>query len=457
MTDERHSAPAHAPQEGPAQPDRLLTDTPADPPWWMVPHLLVPALLIPLLCATLLLPVQFHWELGRMAKFIDFPYFVLGIAGVACLAAGSLLGASFKPRAQAVHIGDVANSPSLRRLLKTASWVLFVIAVAAYIIWFLPVMRNPAILLEIFGGRWAELRIRETIGSIPGVTTLVQAQVPFVVLLALRWLYIPEIKPTLLEKLALVVIFFLAVMRNFVWSERIAVIEFLLPLAILFLRRPRYPTLTALAPLFAVVGLFVFFATFEYFRSWSAYYKYQYDSFFVFIIARLSGYYLTAMDNGIGLVRDWGGLMAPYNTAEWLWVFPLEVGQTWLKYAVGIAELNVNDWLHWNATPEFNNTSGIYLPFVDYGISGGLLFWFLFGMLSGLFYRLFASGVFAGMILFPTWFMGLLELPRVFYLGQARYFPILVIMLVLIFLASMIAAHGARAVVHRPLVGSAGP
>ena len=183
--------------------------------------------------------------------------------------------------------------------------------------------------------------------------------------------------------------FVLALMRNFVWSERIAVIEFIVPLAILFLRKPRFPRLTALAPFFGFIGLFAFFATFEYFRSWSAYYKTQYDSFFVFILARLSGYYITALDNGAGMVRDWGGVFGPLNTADWFWRFPLEIGQTYLSRVLGLDVLQQSSWLYWNATEEFNNSSGIFMPFVDYGVAGGFVFWLLFGGLTGLIYRSF--------------------------------------------------------------------
>ena len=186
-------------------------------------------------------------------------------------------------------------------MLRVITWTLFVIAVAAYALWFMPVARDPSILLAVLAGRWHELEIRDTIGTIPGVTTLVQAQIVYVTLLVFRWIYLPRRAPSRLEKSALVVVFLLACLRNLIWSERIAVIELLVPAAILFLRKPRYPRLTALVP---VLRLWAWSSSFP-FSSISAHGPHttsiRYDSFAVFILARLSGYYVTALDNGAGL------------------------------------------------------------------------------------------------------------------------------------------------------------
>ena len=426
-------------------------DSRPGPPWWMAPHAVSIALMVPLMTAAWLAPLKFHWDLGRMAKFLDFHYYVIGLLGVAAFAFGAFVASHGLGRGRGITIADVAASPALCRVLRVVTWGLFGITVTAYAIWFMPVARDPSILLAVLSGRWAELQIRDSIGTIPGVTTLVQAQLPYVTLLVLRWLYLPGAQPTRLEKSALGVMFMLALMRNFVWSERIAVIEVLVPLAILFLRKPRFPRLTAVAPLFGFIGLFAFFAVFEYFRSWSAYYKTQYDSFLVFILARLSGYYITALDNGAGLVRDWGGVFGPLNTADWFWRFPLEIGQTYLSRVLGLDVLQQSSWLYWNATEEFNNSSGIFMPFVDYGVAGGLVFWLLFGGLTGLIYRSFVRGGFTGMLIYPSWFIGLLEMPRILYHCEARYFPAMVISLTLIFFVTMVWAQEVRSVPARRL------
>ena len=116
--------------------------------------------------------------------------------GVAAFAFGAFVTSHGLGRGRGIAHADIAASPALCRVLRIVTWALFGIAVAAYAIWFMPVARDPSILLAVLSGRWAELQIRETIGTIPGVTTLVQAQLPYVTLLVLRWLYIPGAQPT---------------------------------------------------------------------------------------------------------------------------------------------------------------------------------------------------------------------------------------------------------------------
>lgn len=423
----------------------------------MAPHALCLTLMLPLLLATWVAPIKFHWELGRFSKFMDFGGFTLGLAAVLAFSLGALVGARTRSTSvTAYRIGDAAASPAVCRLLRTASWMLFGISVSAYVLWFMPVFRDPSFFFEILAGRAIPAQVRATIGTIPGITTLVQAGVAYVALFSIRWVYVPAARPSLIEKTAFVGLLILALMRNFIWSERIAVIEIAVPIIIIFLRQPRFPRLTALAPVFGFIGLFLFFSIFEYFRTWLIYYQFVYDSFFEFIVARLSGYYITAIDNGAGMVRELRGIFAPIYTAEWFWRFPLEIGQTWLSRSLGFDLARWDAWLYWYASPEFNNTSGLYMPLCDYGQVGGIIFWGLFGALSGLLFRGFKNGTFAGVLLYSTWFEGILEMPRVFYLGQARYFPVLIIELVLIFLVLSVGHQEARAGV-RPAVSKLSP
>jgi hypothetical protein len=91
------------------------------------------------------------------------------------------------------------------------------------------------------------------------------------------------------------------------------------------------------------------------------------------------------------------------------------------------------------------------MPFIDYGKAGGLVFWFLFGLLTGVIYRGFVAGSFAGMLIYPSWFVGVLEMPRILYLSEARYFPVLAICLVLIFLVQSLASQETRTSPQRRL------
>ena len=92
------------------------------------------------------------------------------------------------------------------------------------------------------------------------------------------------------------------------------------------------------------------------------------------------------------------------------------------------------------------------MPFSDYGATGGMVFWGLLGLVTGQLFRGFAKGGFAGMVIYPSWFIGLLEMPRILYLCEARYFPVLVICLAVVFLIAMMAEQQAKSVARRPLL-----
>jgi hypothetical protein len=77
--------------------------------------------------------------------------------------------------------------------------------------------------------------------------------------------------------------------------------------------------------------------------------------------------------------------------------------------------------------PEFANTSGIFAPMHDFGLVLGLMVWFVLGLITGRLYRGFLGGKLFAMLLFPTWMTGVYEVPRLFYWGGSRYFPVLAV------------------------------
>jgi hypothetical protein len=76
-----------------------------------------------------------------------------------------------------------------------------------------------------------------------------------------------------------------------------------------------------------------------------------------------------------------------------------------------------------SANPELNNASGIFLPIVDFGLMGGLLYWLLCGLICGYLYKEFTLRTAAGVFLYPMLFIGLIEATRVLYWAGGRFFP----------------------------------
>ena len=75
---------------------------------------------------------------------------------------------------------------------------------------------------------------------------------------------------------------------------------------------------------------------------------------------------------------------------------------------------------------EFNNSGGITSATIDYGPVGGLVFCGLLGALFGAGYVAFRQARRWGLLFYPVFVMGMLEMSRVFYLGAGRCVPGLV-------------------------------
>lgn len=124
------------------------------------------------------------------------------------------------------------------------------------------------------------------------------------------------------------------------------------------------------------------------------------------------GYYVVSFNNGelYRISSDRAGGV-PYDTVEFLWqapviasVFPYET-VTGTQARPGVLEGT-------KANPALNSVGGVAGPFIDYGDVGGTIYFFLVGMFLGHLYRLFAAGRLFGLLLYPVFFIGLLELPR---------------------------------------------
>lgn len=160
-------------------------------------------------------------------------------------------------------------------------------------------------------------------------------------------------------------------------------------------------------------------------RSWQYYRTRTTESFPLFVVNRLAGYYATSYNNG-ALQLDHNSLSGrlPYASIEGFWTSP------------GIAQLNLyqhltgqggsdllNQTLTQYGNPEFNNPGGLAVPLVDFGPVYGMVFFLIVGLMIGLVYRAWRAGQVAGLLIYPVLFTGLLELPRYLYWTQGRVVP----------------------------------
>ena len=406
--------------------------------WWLNPAF---AFGVPLIIAGLIAyetSSTSYLRFWRTPKYFDLPSFGLLIAAVAVFLCGCLLGTARRAGRDHIPAKDWTLAvpwPQVRLLFRLG----FVLTVVGYLIWFVIGIKNGlnlhAILDIVHGAKDAKYNLRdEYFPTIPGVTTTTQFGLAVVVLgvplgVATGWRGV---------RWRCVVLLFLAFARALLNSERLALIELLVPFIVSFIwLRPAKTrwgrVLIRFAPVVGATLLYLFFAASEYFRSWSNFYAAQESDFWSFIGLRLMGYYATALNNGALAWRANGplSLHLPPATIAFFWHFPI------IKDAIPVVfpsmgfpsfptkfpDQHYVDLLVTSANLEFNNPSGIYMPFVDCGVSGGLLYWLLCGLLCGYLYKEFKQRHVAGIFLYPALFISLIEAARVLYWGDGRFFP----------------------------------
>lgn len=407
--------------------------------WWLSPPgavlLIVP---VTLGLAVALSPVDFL-DYFRTPKTLTSSTATLFAAGAGVLVLGALLT-------------QVGRRPTVRggswpwldtrqlALLHRASTVLFRVTMVGYASFVLSALRNgvrPADVVAAFLQQDVSSGDLESrIGTVPGITTLTQVGVAYVVVAALLLLHGRD-RRTLLRLAALLLV---TVVRAFLLTERLALVEMVVPaLAVLAARASRTTSsrrrfLLRVAPLPLVVLLIAGFAATEYSRSYTFFKTQSDDGLLVFSVKRLGGYYATAYNNGQVLLDhgDYPGRL-PYTSLEAVWTAPgVEQVDLYDRLTGRDRELAYDRLLTTYASPEFNNPGGLPAPFVDFGPAGGLVLLFGIGVATGVGYRAFAAGRPAGLLLYPVAVTGLLELPRFLYWTLGRTVPTVLALLLVI-------------------------
>lgn len=400
------------------------------PPWWINPAAAALAVTLPVLIASIAVSSDFQQYFDRPEKFMSPRNFMIGLLGLLAFTAGASFGSrvSLVSKPVSPSRGFLLAREPLR--LSFASHIILTITLGAYVLYLSPLAFHPSFVVNILGGAqgasYLAIEMKEQV-RIPGITSFTQLGILYVILLVIRT-KLSYVKITFLERTALTILLLMALVRAIAYSERLAIIELLLPVLILVCRSWRSGRfLLMLLPALAPLGLFLFFASSEYIRSWQDRYQYYESDFLRFAAYRLFGYYVIALDTGAGFLEHLGGGVGPVVTLQWLWAFPLDIGQNRLLSSLGFDQAAYSSFLHYYADEEFNNASGLFGPFVDYGFVGGVAFWGFLGCLSGKLFRYYLEGSAAGLLIFPVWFLSIVDIPRVFSFTSTRYFPVFLV------------------------------
>lgn len=386
------------------------------PPWWINPLLYCMLFLLPLFALSVYDAGPCLAILGEAPDNLTNENIFLGVWSIFLFAGGCL---------PFMRVGGVSVMPVEPRM-KSVNVVLSgmgLVAFICYVIYFSELLLHPQLISTFLsGGKDAASDLRGNIEQIPGLTSFMHAELPFFSLYsASSSLRLGEPVSKFNKHLFFVLMAFV-IMRAMMGSERLALVEALgaygVPLAA-FAWRPSL--LRKSLPYLGIFAVFILFCAGEYFRSWQ-YYQYTHD-FWEFMYNRFMGYFATSINNGAGLVSNYAPAYQPMGTFDgfdkMLAVFGLEPSQT-------IDDV-MNDYLFRYASLEFNSPGGLYLPYFDYGITGGGLFFFGTGMFTGWLYRRFLAMSPLGLILYPAWFLGLLDIIREWSWGSSRFLPAIVI------------------------------
>jgi hypothetical protein len=376
--------------------------------WWARPDTFTLFLLVPLfvICARLSDEVFLTWRHAQ--NFVTqeaFSVAVLALCGFA-LSAGlaARIGAG-----RARSYGIDADRLIARTQYRTILYGVLGITLGAYII-LLPG--------EIAAG--GEIPAAER-GRIAGITSFVNLGPLYATMLCLQF-RLTGVPISWFDKLAFSLLLLLTMMRVFLSSERLALLEVLIPIVLIqFAAKRRHRVFMTVLPFLAVIALAVFFGVTEYFRSWGSQGG-RGVPLTEFMLTRLLGYYATAVNNGAILFTTFEPTLAPFFTARWLVKMPGLSSDWAIDFADHVDTVFAN-----YASPEFSNTSGIFAPMSDFGALGGIALWILLGAVTGRLFRGFVTGRPVSLLLFPTWMTGVYEILRVFYWGGPRYFPVLVL------------------------------
>jgi hypothetical protein len=415
-----------------AQPRHRLTPFVELKLWWLSPIAISVFVGIASILPTAFVGDQQFRTLWRSPKSVTTETLMMFGCGVLALAFGALIAVAVAPK----RVGLSAAWPSLNdrtvAVLRRASTVLTALTVAGYAGFLILILRSGIGPAELLAGSSIDgtVSVRDRIGTLPGITTLTQVGIAAVVVSMI--VLVRSYSRAELAKVLVVLAF--AVPRAYVFTERLAILELVVPIAVIVAARMSFErgirgTVAQLIPIGSLVSVVLVFGTFEYFRSWRFYRLHSSASFPEFALSRFAGYYATGINNGQVILDHlrWPGRI-PFDTVEGFWTAPVieqvelyeKLGGHVRPYTRGDVDSIYSAALKQFANPEFNNPSGYVGPFVDYGLAGGLLLMFAIGVVAGLLYTSFCRAKLPGLLLYPVVFTGLLELPRYLYWMQGR-------------------------------------
>lgn len=420
---------------------------------------------LPVLIVSYLIPDGAYQTFYRTDKHIDFNFVIVGLL----IYAGFVIGTFF-----ALRTGSRPRERDLMIYCRWFVWPLFALTMFGYVVWFgFALLRSGGVMgfLDIIvtltqgaDPGYADFVKTQILGTIGGVTTLTQVGILYVTVEALLWFRGGERTWVAAGRFSAVAAFTMA--RVLVHSERLGFIEVAIPVLVVWAASLRLTTarktLMQVAPFVLGVGVFVLFAVGEYFRSWSFYRGLYPGTYMDFAVQRFFGYYATAVNNGaiFHYFQPPEPLRYTFNP---LFAFPVIGDYVRDFYYANVVDGTIRYEYPYTfllakyGNPEFNNVPPIGTLPGEYSMYLAPLAAFGLGLIAASLHRSFLSGKMLGLLLYPSWFIGLIEVPRIYFWADQRYFPALAALFLSLVAFHLMKVPARSSPVKRPRAASRSP
>ncbi len=333
------------------------------------------------------------------------------------LFAGMLCGCWFLDKHNFITI-DRFSIETLKLMLMRSFRVLMFLTLAGYLIWFMPVFLDPQKIVTMFSEH--AYNIRGSVSTIPGVSTLTQ----FGPVLSINIALLNGFKLLKKKRHRFYILLFilLVLMRTVLWSERLALLEIIIPYVVAY-----YPFVRASSCLqwwyrkgaiLLIPAVILLFGIFEYFRSWN-FYKDSYDSYLSFLLQRFSAYYSISINNGIGFLEEYNEWPYFIGAYSFDFLYKLPFFNFFRNEYERIAE-SYGTFLYLFARPEYTNQTALFSIVADFGFLISSMLYFVYGTVLGALFVGYRRQALFAIFIFPVGILSLYEIFRISYLSTSR-------------------------------------
>lgn len=373
-----------------------------------------------------------YGEAWVVRKFLGADATTLLFIYLGLMAVGMLFASGMAARGGSATL---TITPRQGRYLRRTYKTLFFLTALGYLMFFTFAFQQGVgfsdLLAVLQRDEAAAFRVKSQVQTVAGLTTMTQFG-PLAVALGFF------LRKVGLAKRGFWFLVFLSLLRVVFYTERLALIETLVPLilvAALTVRpRSRAARRMAIAPLFIVPVVWCVFAASEYLRSW-VYYQHTTDMPFAkWVSLRMFGYYTTGFNNSALFMDAHQSLSdpVPFYSVGVFWNAP---GLDALMEHPGFQGFKPESWwpmiLRSYGNPEFNNEGSFLVVHAEFGPLLAGAFWLGVGLFMGWLFAKISRGSLPALMAYSTLLIGILELPRFVYWSQGRATPVIVALLIL--------------------------